>query len=89
MNSPEQMIQNDHDLLIELRTEVRAIREDIKGVSNSLSARVNDHETRIRTVEKETDNLMGKMVFGISIISFLMAIIVGVIIQWIKKLAGL
>lgn len=81
--------QNDHDLLIELRTEMRGIRIDIVNLSNGISARVNDHESRIREIEKINENLMGKMVIGTSIVSFVMAIIVGSVINWVKKSVGL
>lgn len=80
---------NDHDLLIELRTEMRGLRDDMKAIRDGFSEVQKDHENRIRSVEKSTENLMSKMVFGISIISFIMAIIVGVIINWIKSSTGL
>ncbi len=43
--------QCDHDVLIELRTEMRMIRQDIKELKDGLSTRVNDHESRIRSLE--------------------------------------
>jgi len=82
--------RKDHDLLIELCTEVRGMREDIKALTQNLSSRVtsleqdkqarsdsekryqlsdkihNDHETRIRTMEKESEDhiLVKKVVYG-------------------------
>jgi hypothetical protein len=47
--------QSDHDLLIELRTEMRGMRGDIKGLSASTSATISDHETRIRLNEKDIE----------------------------------
>lgn len=81
--------QNDHDVLIELRTEMRGMRSDIKTLSDTLSKSVSDHETRIRALEKTADNLMGKMVFGITIISFGMSIIMAIVIGYVKKALGL
>jgi len=59
---------NDHDLLVELRTEMRGVRTDIQDMRSGLATRVlnlesnavskiqfDDHETRIRTVEKKAD----------------------------------
>jgi hypothetical protein len=55
----------DHDLLIELKTEVRALRGDIKELKDGTAQQLSnlkddhvtrkeheDHETRIRFVEK-------------------------------------
>lgn len=43
--------QTDHDILIELRTELRLLREAIKESSDGVSRRLDDHETRIRSLE--------------------------------------
>ena len=42
----------DHDLLIELRTEMRAVRGDIKELKDGIAVTIKDHETRIRTLEE-------------------------------------
>ena len=47
--------QLDHDLLIELRTEMRAARCDIKELKDGISVTINDHESRIRTLEAATN----------------------------------
>lgn len=82
----------DHDLLIELRTEVRAIRTDVKDLKDSTTDRVaalesekfnkeealswkkaidlihQDHETRIRRVERWGALAIG----GLAVIQFLL-----------------
>lgn len=45
--------QNDHDLLIELRTEMRGLRTDIKELKEATTDRSEDHETRIRALEQQ------------------------------------
>jgi hypothetical protein len=58
----------DHDLLIELRTEMRGARSDIQDLRSGLTNRVmnleanavnkiqfDDHETRLRVVERKTE----------------------------------
>ena len=58
-------LQQDHDLLIELRTEMRGVREDIRSLSDGTATRLsslevdhvtrierNDLEVRLRFVEK-------------------------------------
>ena len=57
-------ISGDHDLLIELRTEMRGMRSDLSEMRTGITARVlnlesnsvskiqfDDHETRIRGIE--------------------------------------
>lgn len=60
-----QQQNTDHDLLIELRTEMRGVRDDIQKLTDGTAQRLNtlendhvsrkeyeDHETRIRFIEK-------------------------------------
>ena len=62
----EQQKQTDHDLLIELKSEVRALRDELKKVTDSYSKLVEDHETRIRSLEKQVDDyaIIKKLVYG-------------------------
>lgn len=43
--------QNDHDVLVELRTEFRGMRIDIKALTETTGQRVADHEARLRIIE--------------------------------------
>lgn len=64
-NNQQQMNQNDRDLLIELRTQMGAVRDDIKDLKDNFSVRVSnleqnavskiettDHENRLRFIER-------------------------------------
>ena len=42
---------NDHDLLIELRVELRALRADVKDIKDNFRVSLDDHEKRLRTLE--------------------------------------
>lgn len=42
----------DRDLLVELRTQVNTVRDDIKEIKANMSGLLNDHENRIRALEK-------------------------------------
>ena len=70
----------DHDLLIELRTEMRGVRSDIQDLTQGVSSRLlnlesnavsrfqfDDHEKRLREVERTADNLATIVKFGGSI----------------------
>lgn len=60
----------DHDLLITLVTKVDGVKEDIRVLNDGTNAKINDHETRIRSLEKtqETQSsgitLTNKIVMG-------------------------
>lgn len=44
--------QNDHDLLVELKTEMRGLRDDFRDMKDGVKENVSDHEDRIRSLEK-------------------------------------
>ncbi len=44
--------QLDHDLLIELRTEMRGLRDEVRGLNNGNAEKILDHEKRLRALEK-------------------------------------
>jgi hypothetical protein len=57
----------DHDLLIKLGEQIKQVRIDIKELSENTSAKVLDHELRLRRLE-----LWGAMAIGgLSLIQFL------------------
>jgi hypothetical protein len=43
--------QTDHDILIEVRTEMRLLRETVKNSFDSGTKQLDDHEARIRVLE--------------------------------------
>lgn len=49
----------DHDLLIKLNTLVEAVREDIRTMNNGVQASLVDHETRIRSLERQRWLIVG------------------------------
>lgn len=65
-------MQTDHDLLVEIRQDVKYIRE-----------MVSDHERRIRVIEQQHNRWLGRdgaIVFGISLITSLVV----AIISWLS-----
>jgi hypothetical protein len=79
-DNPREMAnyQNDHDLLVELRTEMRGVREDIKGLSEGTSEKISDHETRLRALEKDGNRWFGKQ----SIIGALAAGAISIVVTY-------
>lgn len=62
---------DDHNLLIKLDTKVDALKEDIKTLSDNTTARLIDHETRIRLLETGVTRVMtfgaaGVIILGIA-----------------------
>lgn len=99
---------SDHDLLIELRTEMRGVRQDVKDLRDGTSKRVddlenqkmnrdeamrlkeeadkvhNDHEARLRVLEKDNDNFKGKY----AIVGGIIVMVVSALVSWAVKLMG-
>ena len=49
--APVAEYQTDHDILIELRTEMRLLRGEIKSSGDGTKDILGDHETRLRALE--------------------------------------
>jgi hypothetical protein len=45
-------LQSDHDILIELRGDMRALKEEFQKMQDLGTKKVDDHETRIRFIER-------------------------------------
>lgn len=43
---------NDHDLLIELKTEIVGMRKDIQEMKENTKETITDHESRLRFIER-------------------------------------
>ena len=71
--------QTDHDLLIELRTEMRGVRGDIKDIKDGTASKLDDHEQRLRNLETNTNRWFGRQaaiaVFTSSAITIIAALI--------------
>lgn len=61
MNNSENT--SDHDLLIDLRAQVRELRDDIKRMNDGGNRVIADHETRIRLLEKYVWLAVGALYF--------------------------
>jgi len=58
---------NDHDLLIVLHEQVKGLRTDIQNLTDTTKSQVNDHEGRIRSLERRAWIMVG----GLTILSFM------------------
>lgn len=43
---------SDHDLILEMRGDIKLLQADVREIKESQSMKLNDHETRIRFLEK-------------------------------------
>lgn len=62
--------QNDHDLLVSLSTEMRLLREDIKEMKSGNSLTLQDHENRLRFIERYMWMALGVLAVGEVAIKF-------------------
>lgn len=67
---------NDHDLLIELKTKIEGIRDDIKDLSDGTTKQIADHETRLNTLETEKT----KIVVLLGIASAIFSVLIGLLV---------
>lgn len=47
--------QTDHDIIIEMRADFRGMRSDIQRLTDATTTKTDDHETRLRLVEKAVE----------------------------------
>lgn len=66
--TPPIILSEDHNLLIKLDTKVDALKEDIKMLNDGTNSKIEDHETRIRSNEK---NITKILTWGTAAISVL------------------
>lgn len=52
--------REDRDLLVELRTDMKAVREDIKTFTDNTNRTTSDHEQRLRVMEAQSNKWLGK-----------------------------
>jgi hypothetical protein len=58
---PDRRQNSDHDLLVTLHEQVKQIRTDIKDLKDGTSATIQDHETRLRFLEKYQARIVGAL----------------------------
>lgn len=49
--------RDDRDLLVELRTQVVGMRDDMKELKDETFSKIGDHESRIRILEKMVETV--------------------------------
>ncbi len=76
----------DHDLLITMHEQIKGIKEDIKDLKDGTSAKLNDHETRLRANEKLVEDYptVKKLVYG-AVGIILVAVFSAIVYLVVKK----
>ena len=73
--------QTDHDLLVELRTEMRGLRDDLREMKDGIKEKADDHEARIRVLETNQTRILTwgtAALFALGVAEFLVS-------YWLKK----
>lgn len=76
--------QNDHDLLIVLCTKMESIEKSLSDIKDGTVKTQDDHEKRVRELEKSQDILAGKILGGSAVVSLVM-VLLGYFIQHLVK----
>jgi len=66
--------QNDHDILIELKSDVKALRAEVKEINDNTKTTLTDHEARLRFMERWVWMAIGALGIAETIITFYIAI---------------
>lgn len=72
---------SDHDLLITMHEQIKNIRQDIKEIKDGTSDKLNDHEIRLREIEKFKENWTGRN----AILAVLIMFFIGLIGSYLSK----
>ena len=70
-STQNQKSSEDHDLLIELRTKMDAIKVDIQLLNDGTGKKISDHEIRLNALEKSKTVQNTMMAIGIGLITLL------------------
>jgi len=66
---------SDHDLLITMHEQIRGIKSDIKEIKDGTTLKIEDHELRLRIIERFKDNWTGR--------NAILAVVVMFVIGWL------
>jgi phage host-nuclease inhibitor protein Gam len=67
---------DDHDLLIELKTRMEGLKDDIKSLRDNVSVRLEDHEKRLTSIEKTKGAQTILITIGTSLMALLVMIMI-------------
>lgn len=67
---------HDHDLLIELKTRMESLRNDIKDIKDGTAAQIADHEKRIFSIESSKTKTNTLITMGIAVGTILTSMII-------------
>lgn len=70
---------SDHDIIVILYTEMKNIKLAIKDIQDVTLKVQNDHENRLRIIEKSQDILFGKILGASAVVSVIVVIIAAII----------
>lgn len=66
---------NDHDLLIEVNTNVKNLTATLNTYTQASNTTLNDHETRLRVLEQDNQQLKGSQKNQRMMLSILSAVV--------------
>lgn len=67
---------DDHDLLIELKTRMESLRNDIKDIKDGTSLQIADHEKRIFSIESSKSKTNTLITIGIAVGTILTSMLI-------------
>jgi N12 class adenine-specific DNA methylase len=65
----------DHDLLIELKTRMESLKDDIRDLKDGTTVKISDHETRLFALESSRGKQSTLLTVGIGILLALLGLL--------------
>jgi hypothetical protein len=66
----------DHDLLIELKTRMESLKDDIRDLKDGTTAKIADHETRIFSLESSKSKQNTLLTIGIALLALVTSMLI-------------
>ena len=66
--------ESDHDILIELRGDVKALRGEVQEIKDTTKTQLKDHEARIRMLEHWGWSAVGILYAVVTIIGWILIV---------------
>lgn len=75
-NTKLDLYKTDHDILIELKTRMGDLKDDIKDLKDGTSAKIDNHDARIVALETSKTRQNVLMSIGIGLMSLLVSLVI-------------
>ena len=66
--------ESDHDILLDMRGDIKVLKEAMQEMKDTTKAQITDHELRIRLIERWVWSAIGVLTVAVIIIGWILII---------------